>query len=460
MGSDPSDPAICIVGVAQRSGDFASNRWIKIKAIGTPMTPVWTNHYRYPSKRALLANSVAFFLFAVIPILRHFYKQGSGSYGSYPVTVAQYLLLGSAVFLLPYLYQNRAFLAPRRICTCLSAYVLLYLLISYAGIEMHPLLYAEKYSEWKMDFIVFPFAVCYFIFGVFYGAYKDNNFVSGAFFLQLIFVLIVIGMPQVLSSTSISDSDDKVDYQYWGDAFAFLAIMYVTTRRAPTATLVSAFLTVVALFLIPSRSSLICGTFALAVFMFMRFPSAVLMTGSFIAGFFVFFFIGMRTNVDVAEFIQGHAFSRQTYFLAEGGDNSLNLRLEYSATAWKTISENPFLGQYGYYLEKYSEPGTYMHNVVDIWAEAGMVPFLIFSLFIFMSARYVYSKKDWISYNPRLTGISMLVFSIVSLLLARNQGAIHIIFGIGAGVGAAVLKKYVSAVNTAPLVMFKQPVTP
>lgn len=54
----------------------------------------------------------------------------------------------------------------------------------------------------------------------------------------------------------------------------------------------------------------------------------------------------------------------------------------------------------------------------------------------------------------------MLVFSIVSLLLARNQGAIHIIFGIGAGVGAAVLKKYVSAVNTAPLVMFKQPVTP
>lgn len=422
------------------------------------MTPVWTNHYTYPWKKALWANSVVFFLFAVVPILRHFYQQGSGSYGSYPVTVAQYLLLGTFVFLLPCLYQNRALLVARRICTCLIAFVFLYLLICYVGIEMHPLLYAEKYDEWKKGIIVFPFAVSYFVFGVFYGAYKDNNLVTAAFLLQLVFVLTVIGLPQVLSSASISDTDEKVDYQYWGDAFAFLAIMFVTTRRAPFPLLVSAFLAVVALFLIPSRSSLICGGFALVVFMFMRFRSAVLMTGSFIAGFVLFFFIGMGTKANVADFIQGHPFSRQTNFLVEGDDNSLNLRLDFSATGMDTISKNPFLGRFGYQIEKYSDPGTYMHNVMDIWAQAGMLPFLIFSLFIFMSLRYVYSKKDWISYNPRLTGISMLVFSISSFVLARNQGAIHIIFGIGAGVGAAVLKRYVTDANSASLVMFKRPV--
>jgi hypothetical protein len=101
-----------------------------------------------------------------------------------------------------------------------------------------------------------------------------------------------------------------------------------------------------------------------------------------------------------------------------------------------------------------------MHNIMDIWAQAGIVPFLIFSLFILMASRYVYSKKDLISYNPRLTGICMLVFSIASLALARNQGSIHILFGIGAGVGAAVLKKYVTDANIAPFVMLNRPASP
>lgn len=421
------------------------------------MTPAWTNHYTYPWRRALLANGVTFFLFAVIPILRYFYNRGSGSYGSYPVTVAQYLLLATFIFLLPYLYRSRALLAARHICTCLIAFVFLYLLICYAGIEIHPLLYATKYGEWKKDIIILPFAVSYFVFGVFYGAYKENNFVTAAFFLQLVFVLVFVGMPYVLSSTSISDYNDKIDYQYWGDGFALLALMFVTTRCSRGAVLVSAFLAVVVLFFIPSRSSLICATLALAVYLYMRFPSAALMTSSFIAGFALFFFIGMGKRFDLAALVEGKAFSRQTYFLTQGEDNSFNLRLDYWTAGMKTIFENPFLGQYGYHIEKYAEQGTYMHNIMDIWAQAGIVPFVIFSLFILMASKYVYSKKNLVSYNPRLTGISMLIFSIASLALARNQGSIHILFGIGAGVGAAVLKKYAVDAPRPQTVMFRRP---
>jgi hypothetical protein len=406
------------------------------------MTTAWTNHYTYPWKRALWANGVTFFLFSVIPVLRFFYNQGSGSYGSYPVTVAQYLLLGTFIFLLPYLYGNKALLAARHICTCLSVFVFLYLVIGYAGIEIHPLRYTIKYLEWKKDIIVLPFSIAYFVFGVFYGAYKDNNFVTAGFFLQLVFVLVFVGMPFVLSSTSLSDVNDKIDYQYWGDGFAILALMFVTTRCSRGALLVSTFLAIVILFFIPSRSSLMCAALALAVFLYMRFPSASLMAGSFIAGFGLFFFIGMGSRINLAALVQGQAFSRQTYFLVEGEDNSLNLRLEYWNTGMNTIFQNPFLGQYGYHIEKYAEQGTYMHNIMDIWAQVGIFPFLIFALFILMASKYVYSKKNLVSYNPRLTGISMLVFSIASLILARNQGSIHILFAIGAGVGAAVLKKY------------------
>ena len=94
------------------------------------------------------------------------------------------------------------------------------------------------------------------------------------------------------------------------------------------------------------------------------------------------------------------------------------------------LSSKPFTGEWAFQLGESGDSGLYMHNALDVWAQAGIVPFLMFvSIWLFtLAGLYVAFKRA-----PRIARetVPVLMFAALSWALSRNIGFVVLFFCLG-----------------------------
>ncbi|MFM5287226.1 hypothetical protein ACET9J_13635 [Aeromonas veronii] len=119
-------------------------------------------------------------------------------------------------------------------------------------------------------------------------------------------------------------------------------------------------------------------------------------------------------------------------------DLSLHERMLILASNLKYISESPLLGNYSAY-----DAGMYAHNLISVWVDFGLVPFLVFNFTLFLLLfRYMYllSKMRFITLYRQ--GLCIYISTLFLMLVFKDYG--YFIFPFSIGIYFAVENKYMS----------------
>ncbi|WP_041654545.1 O-antigen ligase family protein [Achromobacter xylosoxidans] len=96
-------------------------------------------------------------------------------------------------------------------------------------------------------------------------------------------------------------------------------------------------------------------------------------------------------------------------------DASSIARAALTSEAWLSISEAPFLGNYGSYL-----PGNYAHNILSAWVDMGLLGFVTLALLLtFAGASIMLTYRGQIRTPVFLVTAALLMANILLLLFAK-----------------------------------------
>jgi hypothetical protein len=119
-------------------------------------------------------------------------------------------------------------------------------------------------------------------------------------------------------------------------------------------------------------------------------------------------------------------------------DKSLQLRLEQFNYGFDIIENNFILGKYGYYFNLGS--GNYMHNIFSVWADFGLISFVIL---LFTISIEIKNSLFVIDYEKKENVIVLWLFLhyLISFFLFRSYILIPFWFILGS-MGSFFCKKY------------------
>ncbi len=213
------------------------------------------------------------------------------------------------------------------------------------------------------------------------------------------------------------------DYQHLGDGFAMLTLMLATRIRQPLHVVAFVAVSLVVMFTIPSRSAAIIGTLGLITVLFAASnpPARV-----GIVAVVVLALVG-RAVLPLESLFAGTRF--ESLFVGTE-DTSWTLREELLRQGLDVIANRPLLGWFGFEAEIYGEAGLYVHNALDVWAQAGIVPF---GVFLAMWGVVLY--RWWLLWGfdrgSALRALPLLLFALLSWAYARHVGYVMPFFCIG-----------------------------
>ncbi|MGI2104675.1 O-antigen ligase family protein [Shewanella frigidimarina] len=120
--------------------------------------------------------------------------------------------------------------------------------------------------------------------------------------------------------------------------------------------------------------------------------------------------------------------SRVLGLLTPSNDGSVSERLQMFEQGLNTLDENPFLGDYGSY-----QPGHYIHNILSVWVDLGLLGFLIYSSLVFFSLCYAIYQISWLHSKSKYLILSLcfLSVSVVLLILSKNFTYLMVPAGLG-----------------------------
>lgn len=90
--------------------------------------------------------------------------------------------------------------------------------------------------------------------------------------------------------------------------------------------------------------------------------------------------IGAATIVVLAIILLSvpNAVERYMEMLNLGNSNSWRERSAILINGLQQIKDSPLFGGYGYYIKGPDEQGSYVHNAISMWAEFGLIPFILY----------------------------------------------------------------------------------
>ncbi|MCG7507052.1 hypothetical protein [Mesorhizobium retamae] len=202
-------------------------------------------------------------------------------------------------------------------------------------------------------------------------------------------------------------------YQWFSQAVLFTGILVLSYERRPQGQIVSLAVMDATLFLTASRADLLAalvvtfGWFVIQVFRrryLLTIPAAVAL---FLTALFVYIYpaaylaveravpkvIAYFSPADAPPLIvervdsderKGGKKTETIERYAEIGDlassPSMHERSKYFWSGWESIKRSPLTGDYGGQIRDYGEYGTYMHNVLGVWRDYGIISFAIFAM--------------------------------------------------------------------------------
>ncbi|MFT4101382.1 MAG: O-antigen ligase family protein [Burkholderiaceae bacterium] len=331
----------------------------------------------------------------------------------------------------------------RSLLIAIIAYLALYIVGTYLSYALTGVKTAERWALLSTNTMVLGVGAFYFLAGGALGAERRWAIPAGLIVAYAIVALYVFTHWDVLTSADLiyrmRVEGDVYDYQQIGDSFALsalalMALWRLRSRRISRRSMVLAVgfvaLSIVVLFVNPSRSAAFLGAFCLllALVLSARGWWRVGLIVALLAGGAI---VAMQPVSDVAE---GSRF--EALVDDPTTDKSVEGREEILEQGWNAISEHPFIGEWAFELERMGRSGLYIHNALDIWAQAGVAPFIAFLVVWGVVIRKL--LKGWRA-SPRRYGaaLPLVAFALLSWVVSRN--AAYVLPFVGLGFFAAII---------------------
>ena len=107
-------------------------------------------------------------------------------------------------------------------------------------------------------------------------------------------------------------------------------------------------------------------------------------------------------------------------------DGSIQGRIEILDVGLNVIKENFIMGSMGWQVKKYHDVGNYIHNYLSVWAQFGIIPFLLFCVII------VKSYRDNMKYGSLYSMESLYLLTLtLMIVVSRSYGYPQIWLGFG-----------------------------
>lgn len=230
--------------------------------------------------------------------------------------------------------------------------------------------------------------------------------------------------PQSMYQDSLANAGLSLNYQQLGDAFAITSV--ILAPRIKNTFLQWAFIAVaiVIMFIIPSRSAAFFGTFSLVLTVFLfgsRFTQILIVVAGIVAA------LGYSSGM-LAEMFEGTRF--ESVFTPDTEDGSWSARQEIMDYGMAILTSKPFTGEWAFQLSELKFSGYYIHNALDVWAQTGLIPFLIFmGIWAYLLIALINGLSLW----PRIAKecLPVLTYAALSWTLARNIGFVALFFCVG-----------------------------
>lgn len=239
---------------------------------------------------------------------------------------------------------------------------------------------------------------------------------------------------------AVLETGIRLNYQLMGDAFAICSAILVTCIRQPARQWLFAAAAIGIMFMIPSRSAAFFGACAIyaALLLYSSGKARI-----FLIALAVMALLGQQSGLFASVF-EGTRF--ESAFTPDRSDNSWESRKEVLHFGLAVLTDKPFTGEWAFQLSDLKMAGAYMHNALDIWVQAGIVPFLLFlAIWTVMLSVLAQSWSRW----PELVkaSIPVLIFLALSWALSRNISNSVLFFCFGFASAALAERRYTSPVR-------------
>lgn len=293
------------------------------------------------------------------------------------------------------------------------------------------LFFAEPHEE-KLELLILNetqmvMGFVFYGFGVLCTSQRATPGFVAAFALLTIYILQHKAAFSIAELQRRFDEDQvNIGYQQLGDSLAICAMVLIARfKRIPVA-FPLALLSIILLFIIPSRSAAVFGSIGLLV--------ACMLLSSFrlklaLLGLAIIAAVAARVwiSYSLTESFEG---TRHETLFTEQEDSSNRERMEILEQGIKVIADNPIFGNFGFELDVFNERGRYIHNFLDVWAQAGLIPFLTLIALVVLIARQWFfmflSDRD-----SAYRCLPLLVFGLLSWILSRAMVYPYLYFVFG-----------------------------
>jgi len=238
-----------------------------------------------------------------------------------------------------------------------------------------------------------------------------------SFFMFVLFVLLSLIIkwndywPQPLKNIHV------------GDAFSLLGIVFISILKNKYLKIISLTIIILGLFFIQSRASFFSfGVIGLLIMFKELGLKRTLLMGTLLLCIIC---------ITILFFYDTNLVNRMLIDVFSGNDSSMSERNQLLFQGLKSIKEHWFLGDFGGQYTNSSVSGHYIHNILSLWRQYGILFFILFFFFYYhtlcrLSTIWYFKKNfkiDVTFYLSLFTGIEFLLF--------RSYGTTHYWLGLG-----------------------------
>jgi O-antigen ligase len=249
-----------------------------------------------------------------------------------------------------------------------------------------------------------------------------------ACFLYILSKREVFTNPDLFYEVGI-ERGQSLNYQHVGDAFVIAGILVIQQFTSARTRIVLFLLSLVVLAVTPSRSSAVLG----AVCLFLAtFPGQWRRALIVVVALAVFAWLAGDSRV-LAELLAG---TRLEALLFPQEDVSFLQRNAALREGLDAIARHPLIGLYQFQIDAFDNAGLYIHNILNTWAQAGIVPFLLLGGFLVSLA--------WRTVRARArtgsdTAAILLLFAVMSWAYSRTTMSALVFTCVGYALGSLAL---------------------
>lgn len=284
---------------------------------------------------------------------------------------------------------------------------------------------SEREALLAHTLLLMPLAMALYLVGSAVRSHRQDLGIGLAWIVTAAYVLLNANSFDTLSLyQATQESGVRLNYQLMGDAFAITSVILTTRLPKPVHRWLFAAASLAVMFIIPSRSAAFFGACSLLLALVLKGRGP---TRLWPVALVIIALAGVQSGL-LAPLFEGTRF--ESAFSDNSADTSWDSRQMVMKYGQELLLAKPFTGEWAFQLTDLGYSGAYIHSALDIWAQTGIIPFLIF---ITIWASLLYSLFEGWKRWPQIAqeAAPVLLFAAMSWALSRNVGVVVLFFCLG-----------------------------